>query len=232
VIVLVAASASLRESLGSVAGDFVNNQNLAATADIIRMHTRNNTADDVVLFAEAGRGPSGSANYLQFVTGYEMYANDTFSQNFRQFLRGPGGNDPDQPNPLQPRRREATQKEYAKYDDKQLIEQQNLLMNRAFTANRRVLVVLPANEATRFLKRFVQDRPYQFQVLAAWRDPVRSSDVVSATEQRWTSRQQQRGPGGGPGGGGLFGGGMAPPGGPGGMNSTPRDMQLIEIKRK
>jgi len=223
-IVLVAASASVRESLAGVTRDYVSNQNLATTAAIINMHTKHNTNDDVVLFAEAGRGPAGSANFLQFATGFEIYANDAFSTNLRQFMGARGGNDPDQPNPLQPRRREATQKEYAKYNDKQLIEQQNLLMNRAFVANRRVIAVLPVNEATRFLKRFVQDRPYQFQVLAAWRDPVRTSDVYTPPPEQ--SGQRQRGQGGGPGGGGP------PAGGAPGANAVPRDMQLIEIKRK
>ncbi|HRK30985.1 MAG TPA: glycosyltransferase family 39 protein, partial [Tepidisphaeraceae bacterium] len=196
VIVVVAGAASLRESLTGITNDFVNASNLSTAASIVRLHTRQSAPESVILFAEAGRGPSGWANYLQFATGFELYAHDAFSPNPRQLLGGRGGNDSDQPNPVQPLRREAAQKAYAKYNDAQLIEQQNLLMNRAFTEGRRVLLLLPASEATRFTKRFVQDRPYQQVTLATWRDPVRSADIYTPAQDQ-TTRQRQRGQPGG-----------------------------------
>jgi hypothetical protein len=110
---------------------------------------------------------------------------------------------------------------YDGLDDAALVAKQNELMASALGKGRRVLVLLPENEASRFLRRFVQDRGYRSEVLASWRDPAPLPEATRAAldrqQQQWMGQRQ-------------------PPrrGGPGMMNpmAEPRDMQLIEIRRR
>jgi hypothetical protein len=176
-----------------------------------------------------------AANYLQFATGYEIYAANAFSIDVLGVMRrgpiGPGAAGESDPNPIQPRRREYLRSEYAKYDDAKLVEKQNEVMRNALARGRRVFALLPANEAERFERRFVAEN-FTSVVLATWREPVKW------TEPATNPQEQRRGGPGGPGGPGFA------PGGGGNrrqqdnrgpwMNNlaTPRSMRLIEITRK
>lgn len=229
VIVALTSTATLRNTLPHIERDMVQNTNLATTAKIIRLYTAGTAPADGILFAESG-GVSASANYLQFATGFEIYAHDAFN------AASPARwnrrvNDPDQPDPLQPRRGEAMRAAYANLKDADLIAKQNQIVTEALNKGRRVFVAMPTNQVTSFTKRFLQGKPYKIITLTTWRDPAKLTDVQAnqpIAENRRRNQQPPGGLGGGPGGGpGLFGGG--PPGG--GPQLVQRDMQLIEIKK-
>jgi hypothetical protein len=228
VIAALTSTATLRNTLPHIERDMVQNTNLATTAKIIRLYTASVAPSEGILFAESG-GVSASANYLQFATGFEIYAHDAFNANppARWNRRASG---PDQPDPLQPRRAEATRAAYANLKDADLVAKQNQIVTEALNKGRRVFVALPTNQVTAFTKRFVQDKPYKIVTLTTWRDPAKLSDVQLNQPLAENRRRNQQPPGGlvgGPGGGpGPFGG----PGG-GGPQIVQRDMQLIEIKK-
>lgn len=240
VIVAIACVAGLRDTIPQLERDFTINTNLADSANVLRMHARGLPAAEGVLFTDGQQFMSG-ANYLQFATGFEVYGVNAFANNAASLImRGPGGGGGEgDPNPLQAKRREYLRAEYAKYDDAGLVAKQNEVMRNALARGKRIFVLLPANEADAFERRYLKEN-FASVALASWREPVKWTEPSAPASQR----RGVGGPGGGPGGPGQpppqggpgqFGGGrrQQEPRAPWMSNlSTPRSMRLLEIRRK
>lgn len=230
-IVGVTAALSVADNISELERQFATQANLADTTNVVKLHTRNTPTSDVILFCDGAGGIMNTVNHMQFATGFEMYLASAFSQTNQPWMRR-RGNDPDQPDPLQPRRRDYLREQYAKYSDAELVAEQNKVVSQALSKGKRVLVLVPESQAGAFTRRYVKDdAPFRADILATWKEPV----AIPEQADRNDRRPDRGGPPGGPPGGP----GAAPP--PdrraranaflGGVNPA-RPMQLLELKRK
>jgi hypothetical protein len=146
-----------------------------------------------------------------------------------------GNREAGDPSPIQARRREYLRKEYAKYNDEQLIRKQNEIVSASLARGRRVLAMMPADEMDTFVKRYFAEK-FAVETLAQWRQPAK----LEQPPQDRPRGHVGPGPGGppAPGGGGIgaaFGERRrAEQARQAMMNNLalPTTMRLIEIKRK
>lgn len=123
-----------------------------------------------VLFAH-----TNELHYLQFMGDYACYGSDDFSSRFAQrlgnsWMKGPT---PEDPNPIQGLRREYLAGVYANKSDRDLIAEQNRIMDQAFAAGRKVFLVLDKGSVEPFKTRFLKSAKYRTKVVDQCRDVVR-----------------------------------------------------------
>lgn len=204
----------------SLETQFQQNIALAYLSDVVV----NTIPAGSVLFAEPAF-IQGSLNYLQFVGDWELFSFDSFtSRAGMRGLRRGGIREPDDPDPLQGRRREFVAELYGNKTDRDLLEEQRKLIDDRLEDGRRVFALV--NPQSRMaVDRAVEGR-FRTRVVAriGTIDPPQTSDArPGAPNDRGNFR---RPPGGGPPGAGGPGGPGRGPGGP-----TDGTMQVVEITR-
>jgi hypothetical protein len=116
-----------------------------------------------VVFAENG-GVMGSMNYLQFAGDWRMFGTDAFTARAAQrFIMRRGGGD-DDPDPLDPGRRDFYRKLYADRTDNELQAEHDKVIDGALSGGRRVFLVSRTSSMRGYKDRML-DRRYATKVV-------------------------------------------------------------------
>jgi hypothetical protein len=193
-IVAIAASVGVNNSLPSLSREHAVNWNLAFTMDQI---TRTIPRGSVV-FAESERRGGGGMfsnllNFLQFKGDYTLYGADAFSPRPAGWR---GEDDPDQPNPMQPARRKyLVEQVYRGKSIADLEQERKRIIEQALRRGTRVFAIVPSSAVTGWRGRMKSAGDFVATPLARWREPA----DVPAERGGGPLQPQNRGPGG-PGG--------------------------------
>jgi hypothetical protein len=126
------------------------------------------------------------AHHLQFVDDYYIYSGETFNRNYIQNL--PNAEPPDQPQGLDPGRRDALYKRFKNFSQNQLNDEQKKIVNGALDAGKHVYFILPKNPnqpLARILRRDLRGKypalpdpvrqfanEFDVQVVSEWTQPL------------------------------------------------------------
>ncbi len=194
VVALAAGIGAYRAANGLEDGAAMSNQSLVGMQ---RQYTSLSVAGDVlhklvpnnaVLFADGPRMADGMMNYGQFMGRFELYQFNAFTDSaMRAFLarREP---DPNDPNPLQQRRREYMAEIYKGKTLRDLYSEQQRIVQDAFSKGRRVFVVGTKASVLAFDQQFFPSNPYEVRFVTRWSDQVEpmfgNNESPKASESR------------------------------------------------
>ncbi len=204
----------------SLAGMHRQYTSLAVAGDVIHK----NIPDNAVVFADGPRMAEGMMNYGQFMGRFELYQFNAFTDSVMRAFLARREPDPNDPNPLQQRRRDYMTELYKSKTQKDLYADQQGIVKDALAKGRRVFVLGTKASSLAFEQQFFPGSLYQIRFVTRWGDQVEpmfgKTDAPKAPDGRWRG-----GVGGNP---RRFG-----PGGPnarGGFNDwTNNSWQLVEI---
>lgn len=168
-IVGIATTLSLRNTLPTLERDLAVNSNLQFTCDAI---VQNVPAGSVV-FTDQRMAMYGLLNFLQWKGDYELYAADAFNTGGGVMTRGPA--DPDRPAPRQFARRNFMRDHvYRGKSDADLIREQHSIVHNALQADqpRRVFAILPTNWVPVFQGRFIARSNFEWKLQRQWNEPL------------------------------------------------------------
>ncbi|HEX8322762.1 MAG TPA: glycosyltransferase family 39 protein [Tepidisphaeraceae bacterium] len=231
-VVAVACSMSLYRGLfgldeGQETGIGLESQfrqqvNLAALGDVV---TQTAPAGSVLI------APVQQLNALQFIGDYDCFSTETFTAAYATRLNAQKTNrDPDDPDPIQPARRNFLLKQIDGKNDDQLAQEQIGIVSRALSAGRRAFILCRRDQTAAFTKRYeAKSLDLTWKPIAFYNDLPRlqpPTDRPPSTDPRARGGPNRPRPGG-PGGPGRGGRGNFA-----GREVTAQAWQLIEIKRR
>jgi hypothetical protein len=190
---------------GTLPMQFRARLSLATVGQILRHYI----PDDSVVFGDEGKFFDQPLNYLQFAGRWNLYSIDAFQNRGLRGLRmGPGGGNGDNPNPMQPRRRERMSELYRGKSERALIDEQQRVTDEALGAQRRVFLFGSPGNVESVKKKFFPPDRYRLITVQRWKDVPEPREWNEAGQVLDNSRRRNRfgGPGG-PGGPGRGGGG-------------------------
>jgi hypothetical protein len=210
---------------GTLPAQFRNRLSLATVGQILNHYI----PQDSVVFGDEGKMFDGPLNYLQFAGRWDLYSIDAFqNRGLRAAGRmGPGGANGDNPNPMQPRRRERMMELYRGKSDRDLLDEQHRVTEAALDGGHRVFIVGSSGNVESVKKKFFPPDKYKLTVVQRWKDMAEPREWGDASGSDSARRRS----------GGMFGG---PPGGPGRGNrngppifgdDSPTSWVLIEVQR-
>ncbi|CAN5466031.1 hypothetical protein BH10PLA1_BH10PLA1_22040 [soil metagenome] len=200
---------------------------LAVSGDI--MHK--NIPDGSIVFADGPRMAEGMMNYGQFMGDWEMYATTAFTPSAMRAFLAKKNTDPNDPNPLQPRRREYLFDLYNKKTEADLLQEQQRIVQGGLEKGRHVFLIGTKASVATFEQRFFPSDKYDTRLVARWNDQI---EPIGKNDDPNKPEEQPRGKNG------FAGGGRAQRAGPG-ANAGPRggfadwtmsSWQLIEVALK
>ncbi len=198
VFVAVPALTNLNSMLGPMERDGVIATNLS---DVAR-RARDLIPDNAIVFGHSQR----LLNYLQFAgkDAWRYYGADYFRNGFP--VPHMGSQDPDDPNPIQPARKQFLKKAYDGLDNDDMVRVQNEIMTSALNEKRHVFVVLEKSQFSGFRRSFLSPSKWDTKVVQQWVEPARMSTVASRS--------------------------LASLGADMGGRSSPQTWQIVEVKLK
>ena len=171
VFVAIPASMNVNNMLGSLERDGVIANNLA---DVGR-RARQSIPDNAIVFGHSQR----LLNYLQFAgkDSWKYYGADYFRNGFP--VPHMGSNDPDQPNPIQPWRKNFLKKAYDGLDNADMVKAQNEIMANALQAGQRVFLVRESSQVSAFRRAFLPASKWETKTAQKWTDMAKLSPLAS-----------------------------------------------------
>jgi len=209
-----------RLPMSSLAGMHRQYTSLAVSGDIM---AHNIPAKSIVI-ADGPRMAEGMMNYGQFMGDWEMYATNAFTPSVMRAFLAKKEVDPNDPNPLQPRRREYLYEIYNKKSEADLLEDQQHIVLTGLENGRHVFLVGTKASVATFQQKFFPSDVYETKLVARWNDqiePIRHIDDTDKPAADTKARQPFMGGGGRQRGGGGARGGFG--------EWTTSSWQLVEV---
>jgi hypothetical protein len=204
-----------------------------------------------VVFTEERAMGEGMLNYTQFLGRWEIYSTQAFSASARRAFIARREPDPNDPNPLQPARREYLAKVYEGKNQQQMLEEQNKILRERAKAGKKIFAVTSGQTyalALDIAERTFPRENYSIKTITRWHDQTDPPTMTwsaalneyflhrkpnPATDFVDTAAAPQPDPRFAGGRRGNFGGGPGGPGGPGrGPDQRPMALVLVEVTPK
>ncbi len=222
----------------SLASQFLSRLAIAQAGQVIHSHVPDEPDKPSILICEEGRQLSNAANYLQFAGGWSLYTMNSFDSRGGRWGMLPGAmQDANNPSPMQPRRREVEQKLFAGKSEKELVQAQHDVVDKAFSEKRKVFLAGTRSAIDNYVRTYFPKAKYNTSPVDRWRLPPAPVGFILPAQTGGSMFGGRRGGGGGMRGG--RGGGPAgpggagpggPAGGPGGAEMpTGTEWQLFEV---
>jgi len=163
------------------------------------------------VFGDEGKMFDGPLNYLQFAGRWDLYSIDAFQNRGLRLAgrMGPGAANGDNPNPMQPRRREKMMELYKGKSERDLLEEQHKVTDTALDSQHRVFLFGSVGNVDSVKKKFFPPDRYRLVTVQRWKDIPEPRDLNDANGAD-NSRRRNRFFGGPPNGPGRGGPGFGP----------------------